>query len=37
MKNYYSASISMIFDLKIINDLIKNKQFIQKYQELIDS
>src|SRR5207247_4291195 len=37
MKNCYSASISMIFDLKITDDLIKNEQFIQKYQELVDS
>ena len=27
----------MIFDLKIINDLIKNEQFVQKYQKLIDN
>src|SRR5438046_2342366 len=37
MKNCYSASTSMIFDLKIINDSIKNEQFVQKYQKLIDS
>src|SRR6266480_4916263 len=37
MKNCYSASTSMIFDLKITDDLIKNEQFVQKYQELIDS
>src|SRR6266536_5802453 len=37
MKNCYSALTSMIFDLKITDDLIKNEQFVQKYQELIDS
>ena len=37
MKNCYSASTSMIFDLKITDDLIKNEQFVQKYQELVDS
>src|SRR5438034_6967328 len=29
MKNCYSASISMIFNLKIIDDLIENKRFVQ--------
>ena len=37
MKNCYSALISMIFDLKITDNLIKNKQFVQKYQKLVDS
>src|SRR5436190_23384761 len=37
MKNCYSALTSMIFDLKITDDSIKNKQFVQKYQKLIDS
>src|SRR5436189_4954468 len=37
MKNCYSASMSMIFDLKITNDSVKNEQFVQKYQELVDS
>src|SRR5436190_24062725 len=37
MKNCYSASMLMIFDLKIIDNLIKNEQFVQKYQELIDN
>src|SRR6266496_559485 len=37
MKNCYSASILMIFDLKITDDSVKNEQFVQKYQELIDS
>ena len=27
----------MIFNLKITNNSIKNEQFVQKYQELIDS
>src|SRR5436190_4233535 len=37
MKNCYSASTSMIFDLKITDNLIEDEQFVQKYQELIDS
>jgi len=37
MKNCYSASTSMIFDLKITDNSIKNEQFVQKYQELVDS
>ena len=37
MKNCYSALTSMIFDLKITDNLIENEQFIQKYQELIDN
>src|SRR6266487_3716009 len=37
MKNCYSASTSMIFDLKIIDDLIEDEQFVQKYQELVGS
>src|SRR5436189_6256692 len=37
MKNCYSASISMIFNLKITDNSVKNEQFIQKYQELVDS
>ena len=27
----------MIFDLKITDDSVKNKQFVQKNQELVDS
>ena len=37
MKNCYSASMSMIFDLKITDDSVKNEQFVQKYQELVGS
>ena len=37
MKNCYSTLTSIIFDLKITNNLIENEQFVQKYQELIDS
>src|SRR5205814_1675388 len=37
MKNCYSALTSMIFDLKIIDNSVKNEQFVQKYQELVDS
>src|SRR5436190_6998914 len=37
MKNCYSASTSMIFDLKITDNLIEDEQFVQKYQELVDS
>ena len=37
MKNCYSALTSMIFDLKITDDSVKNEQFVQKYQELVDS
>src|SRR6266487_2218019 len=37
MKNCYSASMLMIFDLKIIDDSVKDEQFVQKYQELVDS
>src|SRR5438034_2841707 len=37
MKNCYSASTLMIFDLKITDDLIEDEQFVQKYQELVDS
>src|SRR5881394_1746319 len=37
MKNCYSASTSMIFDLKITDNLIEDEQFIQKYQELVGS
>src|SRR5438046_5913048 len=37
MKNCYSASMLMIFDLKITDDLIEDEQFVQKYQELVDS
>jgi len=36
MKNCYLISTLIIFDLKIINNLIENEQFVQKYQELID-
>src|SRR5205814_10423816 len=36
MKNCYSASTSMIFDLKIIDDSVEDEQFVQKYQELVD-
>src|SRR5436190_2008730 len=35
MKNCYSASTLMIFDLKIIDNSVENEQFVQKYQELI--
>src|SRR5436190_16115948 len=31
MKNCYSASTSMIFDLKITDNSVKNEQFVQKY------
>src|SRR5436190_17267201 len=37
MKNCYSALTSMIFDLKITDNLIEDEQFVQKYQELVDS
>src|SRR5438034_4378324 len=37
MKNCYSALMLMIFDLKITDNLIKDEQFVQKYQELVDS
>src|SRR5436189_4726781 len=37
MKNCYSASTLTIFDLKITDDLIEDEQFVQKYQELVDS
>ena len=37
MKNYYSTLTSMIFNLKIIDNSIKNKQFVQKYQKLVDN
>src|SRR5947207_1110347 len=37
MENCYSASMLMIFDLKITDDLIEDEQFVQKYQELVDS
>src|SRR5437762_11881112 len=37
MKNCYSASTLMIFDLKITDDSVKDEQFVQKYQELVDS
>src|SRR5436190_24107837 len=37
MKNCYSALTSMIFNLKITDNLIKDEQFVQKYQELVDS
>src|SRR5438034_4458295 len=37
MKNCYSVSTSMIFDLKITDNSIKNEQFVQKYQELVGS
>src|SRR5437667_6296884 len=37
MKNCYSASMSMIFNLKITDDLVEDEQFVQKYQELVDS
>ena len=37
MKNCYSASMLIIFDLKITDNSVKNEQFVQKYQELIDS
>src|SRR5436190_15824331 len=37
MKNCYSALISMIFNLKITDDSVEDEQFVQKYQELVDS
>src|SRR5436189_5720680 len=37
IKNCYSVSTSMIFNLKIIDNLIRDKQFIQKYQALVGS
>src|SRR5436190_21854176 len=37
MKNCYSASTSMIFDLKITDDSVEDEQFVQKYQELVGS
>src|SRR5204863_8448843 len=37
MKNCYSASMLMIFDLKIIDDLIADEQIVQKYRALVDS
>src|SRR5438034_4645825 len=37
MKNCYLASTPMIFNLKITDNLIEDKQFIQKYQALVDS
>src|SRR5205809_5540656 len=37
MKNCYSASTSMIFDLKITDNLVEDEQFVQKYQALVDS
>src|SRR6266480_6934135 len=37
MKNCYSASTLMIFDLKITDNPVKDEQFVQKYQELVDS
>src|SRR5947199_9587414 len=37
MKNCYLISTLIIFDLKIINNLIENEQFVQKYQELVGS
>src|SRR6266496_5758536 len=37
MKNCYSASTLMIFDLKITDNLIEDEQFVQKYQELVGS
>src|SRR5436190_17861136 len=37
MENCYSASTSMIFDLKITDDSVKDEQFVQKYQELVGS
>src|SRR5436190_16233886 len=37
MKNCYSASTPMIFDLKITDDPVKDKQFVQKYQALVGS
>ena len=37
MKNCYSVLTLMIFDLKITDNSVKDEQFIQKYQELVDS
>src|SRR5436189_4805603 len=37
MKNCYSASTLMIFNLKITDDSVEDEQFVQKYQELVNS
>ena len=37
MKNCYSVSTSMIFDLKITDNSVEDEQFVQKYQELVDN
>src|SRR5436190_20104407 len=37
MKNCYSALTSMIFDLKITDNSVKDEQFVQKYQALVGS
>src|SRR5204862_3176524 len=37
MKNCYSALMLMIFDLKITDNSVEDEQFVQKYQELVDS
>ena len=37
MKNCYLISTSMIFNLKIIDDSVKDEQFVQKYQALVDN
>src|SRR5436190_11875029 len=37
MKNCYSASTSMIFNLKITDNSVKDEEFVQKYQELVGS
>src|SRR5436189_5450789 len=37
MENCYLTSMSMIFDLKITDDLVEDEQFVQKYQALVGS
>ena len=37
MENCYIAFTPMIFDLKIIDNLIKDEKFVRKYQDLIGS
>src|SRR5437764_436909 len=37
MKNCYSASTLMIFDLKITDNQVEDKQFVQKYQAVSET
>ena len=37
MENYYIASMLMISNLKIIDNLVKDKEFVRKYQDLISN